>query len=214
MFNPNHKNIAEKNPKCVSFQLLQGLLLLAEESSSKLLAISLSDQSHYKAALLKLHFQLAEKPTHSYLLWELRISRLDGEFRNPQPELPKVQIRTFSIELCIWTVSKPALFRHICLHPELIQQQFSSPGWVRQEQLHILAAGASSHFQPWRDRAAASHYKHLTADFLFLMRSLQLFLRPSLPEELSCWLLANTLNPCGHFWVLGSSQDTVKWSMV
>lgn len=24
-------------------------------------------------------------------------------------------------------MSKPALFRHICLHPDLIQQQFSSP---------------------------------------------------------------------------------------
>lgn len=50
---------------------------------------------------MKLHFQLAEKPTHIYFLWELLVSRLDREFRNPQPKLLKVQIRTFSIfELC------------------------------------------------------------------------------------------------------------------
>lgn len=109
-------------------QFLKGLLLLAKESSSKLLPISLSDQPHYKVALLKLHFQLAEKPTYNYLLWELLISRLDREIRNPQPELLKVQIRTFRIfGLCQ---------NQLCFGTSVFIQTSSSsssapPGWVR-----------------------------------------------------------------------------------
>lgn len=98
--NPNDEKLAGKKSRVWALSgfimVPQGLLLLAKGSSSRLSGCNLTPRPvPLQGCPTKTAFPASWKKTnpHNCLLWELLISGLDRELRNPQPELLKVQIR-------------------------------------------------------------------------------------------------------------------------
>lgn len=217
--NPNDEKLAGKKSRVWALSgfimVPQGLLLLAKGSSSRLSGCNLTPRPvPLQGCPTKTAFPASWKKKKPSQLLTLGIT----DFRTGQrveeptaraPEGPNQDQYQRILELC---QNQLPFSTSIFIQPSS-NSSLASPGWVRKKQLYVLAAGANSHFQPWRDRAAASHHKHLKAACFSLPNGI-----PSAASEgLSCWLLSNTLHSYAHdigfFWA-PSSWHTVQWRIV
>lgn len=135
---------------------LQGLLLLAKVSSSKLSGCNLPS----RPSPLWRHPAEAAFPAsweaHSQLLTlgitDFQTGQRIQEPTARAPEGPNQEQYNSILELCQRQLPfSTSVFIQLSSNSSL-----APPGWVRKKQLFMLAAGANSHFQPWRDRAFTS----------------------------------------------------------
>lgn len=214
--NPNDEKLAGEKSQVWALSgfimFPQRLLLLAKGSSSRLSGCNLTPRPvPVQGCPTKTAFPASWKAPSQLLALGITDFQTGQRVKEPTaraPQGPNQEQYQSILELC---QNQLPFSTSIFIQPSS-NSSLSSPGWVRKKQLYVLAAGANSHFQPWRDRAAASHYKHLKAACFALRNGI-----PSAASEGLSWLLSNTLHSYAHdigFFCIPSLWHTVQWPIV